>query len=96
MTAWKNDELEKIGSAEELQITILRRDGTQRNPVTIWVVRVRDELYVRSYNGLRGSWFRAAQASHKGHIRAECGVSYERCVPLFEITEICLKKVQAL
>jgi hypothetical protein len=70
MPTWTHEELEGIGTAEELQITPLRSDGTQRKPVTIWVVRVGDDLYVRSYNGPDGSWFRAAQARHEGHIRA--------------------------
>jgi len=51
MTNWTSDELNKIGKAEELQIESLRSDGTLRNPVTIWVVRIHDDLYVRSVNG---------------------------------------------
>ena len=51
MAAWTRDELNKIGNAEELQITSLRRDGTLRNPLPIWVVRVGDDLYVRSMKG---------------------------------------------
>ena len=70
MTTWTSDELDKIGTAEELEIAPLRRDGTLRTPVTIWVVRLGDDLYVRSYRGRGGSWFRAAQVAHEGHIRA--------------------------
>jgi hypothetical protein len=70
MTTWTSDELNKIGTAEELEIAPLRRDGTLRNPVTIWVVRVGDDLYVRSYRGYGGAWFRAAQVRHEGRIRA--------------------------
>jgi hypothetical protein len=70
MTTWTSDELNRIGTAEELEIAPLRRDGTLRNPVTIWVVRVGDDLYVRSYRGHGGAWFRAAQVRHEGHIRA--------------------------
>ncbi len=70
MTTWTSDELDKIGTAEELRIASLRGDGTLRNPVTIWVVRLGDELYVRSVNGSSGAWFRGAQARHEGHIRA--------------------------
>jgi hypothetical protein len=70
MTAWTSDELTKIGTAEELQITSLRRDGTLRKPVTIWVVRHGDDLYVRSVNGRAAAWFRGTQARHEGHIRA--------------------------
>ena len=39
---WTSDELTKIGTAEELRIASLRRDGTLRKPVIIWVVRVGD------------------------------------------------------
>src|SRR6266516_5756434 len=70
MTAWTSDELNKIGAAEELRIASLRRDGKLRNPVTIWVVRVGDDLYVRSWKGRTGSWFRASQVRHEGHVQA--------------------------
>src|SRR5512137_529954 len=70
MTAWTNDELNKIGASEELQIASLRRDGTLRNPVIIWVVRLGDDLYIRSVNGRTSAWFRGTQERHEGHIRA--------------------------
>jgi hypothetical protein len=70
MTAWTDDELNKIGKAEELQIASFRRDGTLRNLVTIWVVRLGDDLYVRSVNGRTSAWFRGVQTRHEGHIRA--------------------------
>jgi hypothetical protein len=70
MTIWTSDELNKIGKAEELQIASLRQDGTLRNLVTIWVVRVGDDLYVRSVNGRTSGWFRGAQSRHEGQIRA--------------------------
>ena len=70
MTAWTSDELTKIGTAEELEIAALRRDGTLRNPVTIWVVRHDDSLYVRSVNGRNGSWFSGVRVTHEGRIRA--------------------------
>jgi hypothetical protein len=70
MTAWTSEELDKIGAAEELEIAPLRREGTLRKPVTIWVVRVGDDLYSRSYRGRGGSWFSAAQARHEGRIHA--------------------------
>ena len=70
MTTWTNDELNKIEKAEELQIASLRRDGTLRKPVIIWVVRVGDDLYVRSVNGRGSAWFRGTQTRWEGHIRA--------------------------
>jgi hypothetical protein len=70
MTAWTSEELENIGTAEELQIASLRRDGTLRRPVTIWVVRVADDLYVRSVNGRTSAWFRGTHTRHEGNIQA--------------------------
>jgi len=70
MTTWTKDELDKIAAADELQIASLRPDATLAKPVTIWVVRIGDDLYIRSYKGRGGSWFRAAQAQHAGRIRA--------------------------
>jgi len=70
MTAWTSEELNKIGSAEELQIASQRNDGTLRKPVIIWVVRVGDDLYVRSANGRTSGWFRGVQTRHEGFIRA--------------------------
>ena len=70
MTDWTSDELNKIGKAEELEISSRRLDGTLRNPVTIWVARVGDDLYVRSVNGRTSAWFRGVLTRHEGHIRA--------------------------
>ena len=70
MSTWTSDELKRMAEAQELRIAPRRRDGTLRKPVIIWVVRVGDELYVRSYRGRRGACFRAAQANHKGRIWA--------------------------
>ena len=70
MTRWTDNELNRIGSAEELQIAARREDGTLRNPVTIWVVRLGNDLYVRSVNGRTSAWFRGVQVHHEGHIQA--------------------------
>jgi len=70
MATWTRDELDKIGAAEELKIASLRRDGKLRSPVTIWVARYGDDLYVRSVNGRSGAWFRGTQVRHEGHIQS--------------------------
>jgi hypothetical protein len=38
--------------------------------VTIWVVRLGDDLYVRSAYGGTSAWFRGTQVRHDGRIRA--------------------------
>ena len=70
MAAWTTEELDKIDAADELEIASLRPDGTLRNPTTIWVVRLGDDLYVRSVNGRTSGWFRGTQVRLEGRIRA--------------------------
>jgi len=70
MTAWPSDELEKIATADELQLASARPDGRLRKPVTIWVVRLGDDIYVRSVNGRTSHWFRGVEDRHEGHIHA--------------------------
>ena len=70
MTTWTGEELARIGAADELELAALRHDGTLRKPVTIWVVRHGDDLYVRSVNGRTSSWFRGAEDRHEAHIQA--------------------------
>jgi hypothetical protein len=70
MAAWTSDELDKIAAADELELASAKRDGTLRKPVTIWVVRHGDDLYVRSWRGRSSKWFRGSQDRHEGHIRA--------------------------
>ena len=70
MSMRTSSELERIASADELEIAAVRRDGTLRKPVTVWVVRLGDDLYVRSVKGPTGAWFRGTQARHEGRIQA--------------------------
>ena len=70
MPAWTDQELTDIGAADELQIAPARSDGTLQASRIIWVVRLGDDLFVRSVNGPDGAWFRGVEASHAGHISA--------------------------
>jgi len=70
MTTWTNEELKKIDKTDELELSSLRRDGTLRNPVTMWVVRVGSDLYVRAVKGRQGAWFRGVLTQHAGRIRS--------------------------
>jgi hypothetical protein len=70
MSAWTTQDLELIGSTAEIGIAPTPPDRTRRPYTTIWVVRVGDALYVRSYRGPSGGWYRAAQRFREGRIRA--------------------------
>ncbi|MCT9081747.1 DUF2255 family protein [Streptomyces fulvoviolaceus] len=68
MPTWTDDELDRIGSSVELDLESERADGTLRSPVTMWVVRAGDDVYVRSVKGRNGPWFRGAAARRQGRI----------------------------
>jgi hypothetical protein len=70
MSDWTAEELDTIGAADELEIAALAPDGTPRPATTIWVVRVGDDLYVRSFRGRGGGWFRSVLRRPQGRIRA--------------------------
>lgn len=70
MSNWTADELAKIGKADELAVSSRRPDGSLRPFVTIWGVRLGDDLYVRSAHGHDNPWFQRALASGEGRVRA--------------------------
>lgn len=87
MTTWTPDELATIGRSDELEVTSRRPDGTLRPYATIWVVRLRDDLYVRSAYGPDNGWFRRAKAAGEGRVRAggiERDVAFEAAEPSIE------------
>jgi len=67
MTNWTPEELDAIGTTDELDLRSRRGDGSLRDPVTMWVVRHGDDLYVRAVKG-RDGWYRGTQSRHEGHI----------------------------
>jgi hypothetical protein len=70
MSSWSKNELTSIADADELNLTAQRKNGTMRPPVTIWVVRDGDDLYVRSIHGRNGVWFQATQQGHQGRVNS--------------------------
>jgi len=71
MTEWTRAELDTIGGAEEIEVAPRRRDGSLRDPVTVWVVRHGDGLYVRSaVKGRNAAWYRSVQETHQGRLSA--------------------------
>jgi hypothetical protein len=70
MAGWTTYDLERIGAAIHLQLATFKKDGTLRKPVTLRVVRVGDDLYIRSWRGHTSAWFRQAQWRPEGRIVA--------------------------
>lgn len=84
MSDWTADELDAVGRATELRLAPRRTDGSLRPYVTIWTVRVDDEIYVRSAYGYDNPWFQRALRSGEGRVRAggvERDVTFEATGP---------------
>jgi hypothetical protein len=68
MTEWNPAEVDQLARTKEIQITSPRADGTPREPVTIWVVGVGGELYIRSVKGAAGAWFQGTENDGTGQV----------------------------
>lgn len=80
MSGWMDEELDRIDAADELEIASYKQDGTLSPYTIIWVVRVGNDLYVRSWRGRAGVWFQRAVQRHQGRIRVDAmerDVSFE-------------------
>ncbi len=73
MTDWTRNDLERIGAAIHLQLATFKVDSRLRKPVTLWVVRIGDDLYIRSWRGPTGVWFRHVQRRPEARIVAGGG-----------------------
>ncbi|SDO71156.1 hypothetical protein SAMN04515671_1786 [Nakamurella panacisegetis] len=70
---WRPEELRLIGQADEVHIATTRGDGTFGPAVPVWVVRVRDQLYVRTWYRRDTGWFGRAMRSHRARIARPTG-----------------------
>ena len=71
MTAWTEDELNRIAASDDLHVAPFREDGkTYGTPTWIWSVVLDGALFVRAYNGKASRWYQAASHRKAGRITA--------------------------
>lgn len=75
MSTWSQDDLDQLGGADEVEVSSVRRDGSLSPTRTVWIVRVRGQLYLRSVNGPDAAWYRLTRTFHQGRIQAR-GVTW--------------------
>lgn len=84
METWTDDELRRIGGADELRVASQRPDGTMRPFTTIWHTTLGENLYIRSAHGPENGWFRRARQAGVGRISSggvEKDVTFEPADP---------------
>jgi hypothetical protein len=67
--AWTPEQLDRIDTANELQIAVRREDGTLRRRLPVWVVRIEDTVYVRTWHRRDTGWFGHVLRTRRAHIR---------------------------
>ena len=70
MSGWTDDELQRLGNADEIRVASVRRDGSLRRPVTMWMVTDDGDLYVRAVKGVDGPWYRYLRGTDLAHVTA--------------------------
>ncbi len=68
-SSWSPEQLQRIDEADELEITSRRADGTLRQFVPIWVVRVDDHVYVRTWHRRTTGWFGRVLEAGRARVR---------------------------
>lgn len=82
---WDATTFQRLATTLEIDIAAYRHDGTLTKPVTIWVVPVVDGLYVRSWRGTAGAWYRATQQTLTGRIWLGDANYAVRFVPIADV-----------
>ena len=71
MSTWREDAIRAIGTADDFHIAPFHPDGvTTGTPTWIWSVIVEGRLFVRSYSGTSGRWYRAAIEQRAGIVKS--------------------------
>jgi hypothetical protein len=66
---WTPEQLQRIDGSDELEIASRRADGTLRQFVPIWVVRVDDQVYVRTWHRRTTGWFGRVLDAGRARVR---------------------------
>ncbi|HUX70467.1 MAG TPA: DUF2255 family protein [Cellulomonadaceae bacterium] len=69
IATWSSDDLRRVGSSDELQISARRTDGNLSPWLPIWVVCVGEQVYVRTWYRRATGWFAQVLDSRRASIR---------------------------
>jgi hypothetical protein len=65
---WTADELDRLAAEDEIHLGSVRRDGSIRPPVTMWMVTDGGAVYVRAVKGVAGPWYRHLRMTDRAHV----------------------------
>jgi hypothetical protein len=68
-TAWSDDDLARLGAADELSVAVRRGDGSLMRWTPIWVVVADGRVFVRTWHRRTTGWYGRAVASGRARVR---------------------------
>lgn len=68
MGTWTDEQLASLARAFDIRVAGRRDDGSPHTLVTVWHVVADGALYVRSYRGAAGQWYRGVLRHLEGSI----------------------------
>lgn len=67
--SWTPEQLQQIDRSRQLEIASKRSDGTLRSWLPIWVVRVGEQVYVRTWYRRTTGWFGHVVNNQQARVR---------------------------
>jgi len=71
MSGCSDEQLRRLDKADELKLASYGQDRSLRPFTTVWVVRLRNGVYLRSAGGPNRPWYKHSMAGGSGRIKSE-------------------------
>lgn len=79
---WDSATLDKLQTVEEIRIATTAPGAKEKPRATIWVVVVDGQVFVRSFTGPKGKWYRNVLASPEAEVETDGKTIHLRAVPV--------------
>jgi hypothetical protein len=76
--------LDKVRNVEEIRIETASAGAKTKHRATIWVVVVDGEVFVRSFTGPKGKWYRNVTANPEADLEVEGKTIHVKAIPVSE------------
>jgi hypothetical protein len=74
--------LDKLRNVEEIRIETASPGTKTKHRATIWVVVVEGEVFVRSFTGPKGKWYRNVMANPEANLEVEGKTIHVKAIPV--------------
>ena len=79
---WDSATLDKLQSVEEIRISTAAPGAKEKHRATIWVPVVDGQVFVRSFTGPKGKWYRNVLANPEADVEVDGKTIHVRAIPV--------------